>query len=191
MQLTYTNNQIKIDNGDHYYIGLIKKESFPENLRSDFEDIIDKSFINFSDDNYTVIHSISDDHKEYLIDFKFICKPVTIRELIKINLIRHDKDFKDYINERIEKLEKENVLLKEKVSELAGILLKKDEEDEEQGEEETEEQSEEQSEQEQSEPEETKYIKGKAVTKKIVSEPKISESEKKPLKGGRGKAVYA
>jgi hypothetical protein len=191
MQLTYTNNQIKIDNGDHYYIGLIKKESFPENLRSDFEDIIDKSFINFSDDNYTVIHSISDDHKEYLIDFKFICKPVTIRELIKINLIRHDKDFKDYINERIEKLEKENVLLKEKVSELAGILLKKDEEDDEEGEEETEEQSEEQSEQEQSEPEETKYIKGKAVTKKIVSEPTISESEKKPLKGGRGKAVYA
>ena len=184
MQLTYNNNQIKIDNGDHYYTGLIKKESFPENLRSDFEDIIEKSFINFSDDNYTVIHSLSEDNKEYIIDFKFICKPVTIKELIKINLTRHDKDFKDYINERIEKLEKENVLLKEKVSELAGILLKKDEDDEEQCEEETEEQSEEQSEQEQSEPEETKYVKGKAVPKTKTVEP-----VKKPTRGG--KAVYA
>jgi len=187
MQLTYNNNQIKIDNGDHYYIGLIKKELFPENLRSDFEDIIDKSFINFSDDNYTVIHSLSDDHKEYIIDFKFICKPVTIKELIKINLIRHDKDFKDYINERIEKLEKENVLLKEKVSELAGILLKKDEEEKEEEndeEEEEEEEDEEKSEQEQSEPEETKYIKGKAVTKT-----KIVEPIKKPTRGS--KAVYA
>jgi len=186
MQLTYNNNQIKIDNGDHYYIGLIKKESFPENLRSDFEDIIDKSFINFSDDNYTVIHSLSEDNKEYIIDFKFICKPVTIKELIKINLIRHDKDFKDYINERIEKLEKENVLLKEKVSELAGILLKKDEEEkEEKDEEEKDEEDEEEDEQEQSEPEETKFIiaKGKAITKKTV------ESVKKPTRGG--KAPYA
>jgi hypothetical protein len=183
MQLTYNNNQIKIDNGDHYYIGLIKKESFPENLRSDFEDIIDKSFINFSDDNYTVIHALSDDYKEYVIDFKFICKPVTIKELIKINLIRHDKDFKDYINERIEKLEKENFLMKEKISELAGILLKKDDEDDEdeEGEDEEEEAEDEKESEELSEPEETKYIgsKGKAVVKKIV------EPVKKPARGGK------
>ena len=67
MQLTYNNNQIKIDNGDHYYTGLIKKESFPENLRSDFEDIIEKSFNDFSDDNYTVIHSLSEDNKSPII----------------------------------------------------------------------------------------------------------------------------
>jgi hypothetical protein len=187
MQLTYNNNQIKIDNGDHYYIGLIKKESFPENLRSDFEDIIDKSFINFSDDNYTVLHSLTEDNKEYIIDFKFICKPVTIKELIKINLIKHEKDFKDYINERIEKLEKENVLLKEKVSELASIILKKDDDDEEGNEEEdNEEEVEENSEEEQSEPEETKFIIAKGKT---VSKSKIVEPAKKPTRGG--KAVYA
>ena len=184
MQLTYNNNQIKIDNGDHYYTGLIKKESFPENLRSDFEDIIEKSFNDFSDDNYTVIHSMSEDNKEYIIDFKFICKPVTIKELIKINLTRHDKDFKDYINERIEKLEKENILLKEKISELANIILKKDETEENDEEVEDEEQSEE----DQSEPEETKFIiaKAKAVTKKVYSEPKVFEPVKKPIRGGKG-----
>jgi hypothetical protein len=187
MHLTYNNNQIKIDNGDHYYIGFIKKELFPENLRSDFEDIIDKSFTNFSDDNYTVLHSLSDDNKEYIIDFKFICKPVTIKELIKINLIRHDKDFKDYINERIEKLENENILLKEKVSELASILLKRDTEDEEEEDDDGEEEEEEEEEKE-SEPEETKYIgtKGKAITKTTV--PK-KDCEKKTVRGG--KASYA
>ena len=183
MQLTYNNNQIKIDNGDHYYIGLIKKESFPENLRSDFEDIIEKSFINFSDDNYTVIHSLSEDNKEYIIDFKFICKPVTIKELIKINLTRHDKDFKDYINERIEKLENENVLLKERIAELESIVPKTAEKGEE-GDAEDAEEGEEQSEEEQSEPEETKFIiaKSKTVTKKV-----------EPVKGAKttNKKVYA
>jgi hypothetical protein len=69
MQITYKNNELKIDNGDNYYIGQVTKTIFPEIIANDFEDIIYKSFNDFSDDNTTIKHTITE--KEYIIDFKF------------------------------------------------------------------------------------------------------------------------
>ena len=126
MQLTYNNNKLKIDNGDHYYIGIVNKDDFPGIISNDYEDIIMKSFNNFSDDTTTVKHEIVDNM--FIIDFKFNCKPLKIYEVIKIKINKHDKDFKDYIIERIEKLENDNNELKIKLSELSIKITKKNKE---------------------------------------------------------------
>ena len=135
MQLTFHNNQLKIDNGDHYFIGLTNKQDFPTIISENYEDIITKSFDNFSDENTTISHIINDN--QYIINFKYNCKPLNISEEIRIDLVKHIKDFKDYMNERIERLENENVLIKKNLSELANIVLKNNtEEAEEEAEEE-------------------------------------------------------
>jgi len=126
MHITYFNNTLKIDNGDHYYTGQVTKSMFPESIADEFEDIIVKSFDDFSDDNTNIKHTINE--TEYIIEFKFISKLLKLSETIKINIFRKEKDFKDYINERIEKLEKDNQELKDKMTELEAIILKKDEE---------------------------------------------------------------
>jgi len=129
MPITYKNNELKIDNGDHFYIGEVTKKMFPEIIANDYEDIVEKSFNDFSDDTTRIKHTITE--QEYIIDFKFTCKPLKISEIIKINITRKEKDFKDYIIERIEKLESENKELKIKLSELATIVLKTQEHSEE------------------------------------------------------------
>jgi len=175
MHITYFNNTLKIDNGDHYYTGQVTKSIFPESIADEFEDIIVKSFDDFSDDNTNIKHIINE--TEYIIEFKFISKLLKLSETIKINIFRKEKDFKDYINERIEKLEKDNQELKDKMAELVAIILKKNEESEES------EQSE-KDDDEDDEPEETKFVsaivKGKAsISSKNVPAPKPSRGGKK------------
>jgi len=177
MHKTYNNNELKIDNGDHYYIGQVSKTIFPEIIANDYEDIIEKSLNDFTDETTTIKHTITE--KEYIIDFKFVCKPLKISEIIKINITRKDKDFKDYVMERIEKLENENKELKIKLAELATIVLKTQEEDEEEDEDDEEEEEE--------EPDESKFvtsaIKGKST---VVSTKPVQKVQ--PAKGG--KKVY-
>jgi hypothetical protein len=177
MQITYNNNELKIDKGDHYYIGAVSKELFPEIIANDYEDIIEKSINNFSEDNTTICHTITE--QQYIIDFKFVCKPLKIFEIIKINITRKDKDFKDYVLERIEKLESENKELKTKLSELATIVLKTQESSEESS-------GEDEEEEEDEEPDESKFvtqsIKGKST---VVS----TKPVQKPIRGGKAKTT--
>jgi len=171
MQISYNNNTLKIDNGDHYYIGQVDKTMFPEIISNDYEDIIEKSFNYFSDDNTTIKHTITE--QQYIIDFKFVCKPLKISEIIKINITRKDKDFKDYIIERIEKLENENKELKTKLYELATIVLKTQESEENLLEEEEEEEEEE---------DESKFVTQTIKAKTAIISTKKSE---KTTRGGK------
>jgi len=119
MQLTYNNNKLKIDNGDHYYLGIINKDDFPDIISNDYEDIIVKSFNNFTNETTNISYNIVDDN--FIIYFEYNSKPLKFSESIKIKISRFDKDFKDYINERIEKIENENKEIKMKLAELIGI----------------------------------------------------------------------
>jgi hypothetical protein len=184
MQITYNNNELKIDKGDHYYIGAVSKELFPEIIANDYEDIIEKSLNNFSEDNTTISHTITE--QQYIIDFKFVCKPLKIFEIIKINITRKDKDFKDYVLERIEKLEIENKELKTKLSELATIVLKTQESSDE--EDDDEDKDEDEDEDEDEEPDESKF-----VTKSIKGKSTVVSTKpvQKPIRGGKGKTATA
>lgn len=64
MQFTLKNNTIKIDNGDHYYTGEISPEMFPEEIRDNYEEIINQSFENYSDDKYSVLIVNNCEHKQ-------------------------------------------------------------------------------------------------------------------------------
>lgn len=180
MYITYHNNELKIDNGDHYYIGQVSKTLFPEIIANDYEDIIEKSLNDFSNDNTTIKHTITE--QQYIIDFKFVCKPLKISEVIKVNITRKDKDFKDYVMERLEKLEKENKELKTKLSELATIVLKTQEDSDESSQEDEKEEEEEDDE----EPDESKFvsqsIKGKST---IVYTKPVQKPEIKAPRGGK------
>jgi len=125
MQLTYNEekNQLKIDNGDHYYFATVTKNDFPSIISDDYIDIINKSFDNFSDENTSVKYNLTED--TYIINFDYNCKPIKISETIKIKIVRHEKDFKDYTNERIEKLELKIVELTTGISKIATMLEKK------------------------------------------------------------------
>lgn len=185
MPITYNNNELKIDKGDHYYIGQVAKTMFPEIIANDYEDIIEKSLTDFSDDNTTIKHTITE--QQYIIDFKFVCKPLKISEVIKVNITRKDKDFKDYVMERLEKLENENKELKTKLSELATIVLKTQDESEESSHEEEEEEEEDDDE----EPDESKFvtqaIKGKStlVSTKPVQKATRGGKQTEPTRGGK------
>jgi hypothetical protein len=125
MQLNYNEekNQLKIDNGDHYYFATVTKNDFPSIISDDYIDIIKKSFDNFSDENTSVKHNLTED--SYVINFDYNCKPIKISEIIKIKIVRHEKDFKDYTNERIEKLELKIVELSAGISKIATMLENK------------------------------------------------------------------
>jgi len=120
MQYTLKNNIIKIDNGDHYYSGEVLSEIFPEEIRDNYEEIINQSFENYSDDKYTVTltNNFNDNFNQIIINFQYKVKPFSFKRSIIIPVTYHLKDFKDYTNERIEKLENEIVSLKELISKL-------------------------------------------------------------------------
>ena len=122
MQITYNNNNLKIDNGDHYYIGIVTKELFPPIIADNYDTIIKKSFENFSDEVSSIKSTILD--SKYIIDFKFNSRLINVSEKVEIPITKYDKDYRDYINERIQKLESDNKELKNKLVELSTIILK-------------------------------------------------------------------
>ena len=176
MHITYNNNELRIDNGDHYYIGQVTKTMFPEIISNDYEDIIEKSFNDFTDETTTIKHTITD--QQYIIDFKFVCKPLKISEVIKINITRKDKDFKDYVIERIEKLENENKELKIKLAELATIVLKSEDSTNDDDEED---------EDDEEEPDESKFVTHSVKGKAFV----VSTPPPKATRGGKSKSSNA
>jgi hypothetical protein len=117
MQYTLKNNTIKIDNGDHYYTGDVIPDMFPEEIRDNYEEIINQSFQNYSDDKYNVTLTLNlESQKQIIIDFQYKVKPFSFKRSITIPIIYHLKDYKDYTNERIEKLENEINDLREIIS---------------------------------------------------------------------------
>lgn len=131
MLFTIKDNTLKIDMGDHYYTGQITQELFPEEIRDNFMDILQKSFVDFTDDDYSVTNNF-DDKNIYVINFSYKAKPFSFKRKIDIPVTKHDKDFKDYTNERIEKLELMINVLFEEVKQLKETknLISDEKEDE-------------------------------------------------------------
>ena len=118
--MTLKNNNLKIDNGDHYYTGEISPEMFPEEIRDNYEEIVNQSFENYSDDKYSVsiINTCDIKNPSFTINFQYNVKPFTFKRSILIPVVYHLKDFQDYTNERIEKLDNEVANLRSLVESL-------------------------------------------------------------------------
>jgi gas vesicle protein len=118
MQYTLKNNTIKIDNGDQYYTGDVTPDMFPEEISENYEEIINQSFENYNDDKYNVTLTLNFDNsiQQIIINFQYKVKPFSFKRSIVIPIKYHLKDFKDYTNERIEKLENEIKDLREIIS---------------------------------------------------------------------------
>ena len=145
MQFTLKNNTIKIDNGDHYYTGDITSEMFPEEIRDNYEEIINQSFENYSDDKYSVsiVNTCDLKNPSFTINFHYNVKPFTFKRNILIPVVYHLKDFQDYTNERIEKLDNEVATLRSLVESLLNKNTIDDEDYEDDGEETNDEEEEE------------------------------------------------
>jgi len=122
MLFTIKDNLLKIDMGDHYYQGKIIQDFFPEEIKDNYIDILQNSFIDYVDDDYSVTKNF-DDKNCYVINFSFKAKPFSFKRKIEIPVTKHEKDFKDYTNERIEKLE---TLVNKLFQEVESLKLSKD-----------------------------------------------------------------
>ena len=133
MQFTLKNNTLKIDNGDHYYTGEISSEMFPEEIRDNYEEIVNQSFENFSDDKYSVsiVNTCDLKNPSFTINFHYNVKPFTFKRNIIIPVVYHLKDFQDYTNERIEKLDNEVATLRSLVESLLNKNTIDDDDDDE------------------------------------------------------------
>lgn len=142
MQFKIKNDTLIIDEDDHYWVGVINPNDFPEEIRDNYLDIIQKSFDNFIDEEYSVTRNFEDTSR-YIINFHYKSKPFSFKRTIEIPMMLKDKDFKDYTNERIEKLEEEIKKLHETFQVLQLSIQQKSEliEDEEEEEEEDDEES--------------------------------------------------
>lgn len=105
MIFTYnaTKKQIIIDNEDHYFVGDVVQNSFPEVIRDSYEDIIVRSFNGHVDESTKIAHTFENDIYQILFDFN--CKPLIFQTVVDIQMVKHQKDYKDYMNERVSKLE--------------------------------------------------------------------------------------
>jgi small-conductance mechanosensitive channel len=118
MLFTYSNNVLTIDNNDHYFRGNVDKSSFPDIIKEEYEEIIKKSFNNYSNNEMSVKNEFIEPYEEYKINFSYHSKPIFFNASIIISLEKHQKDFKDYMNERMIKLEEHVVRLEEQIKEL-------------------------------------------------------------------------
>ena len=118
MLFTYSNNVLKIDNNDHYFCGNVDKSSFPEIIKEEYEEIIEKSFNNYSNNEMSIKNEFIEPYEEYKINFSYHYKPIFFKASIIISLEKHQKDFKDYINERMVRLEEHVVKLEKQINEL-------------------------------------------------------------------------
>ena len=125
MLFTYSNNVLKIDNNDHYFCGKVDKSSFPEIIKEEYEEIIEKSFNNYSNNEMSIENEFIEPYEEYKINFSYHFKPIFFKASIIISLEKHQKDFKDYMNERMVKLEEQIEFLNNKVKEQELIINSK------------------------------------------------------------------
>ena len=148
MLFTYSNNVLKIDNNDHYFHGNVDKSSFPDIIKEEYEEIIIKSFTNISNNEMDISQIFKEPYNEYIINFSYHSKPIFFETSIIIPLERHQKDFKDYMNERMVKLEEQILTLSIKLESLSSNLINNKEEDDDEDNEEEEDDDEDDSEEE-------------------------------------------
>jgi hypothetical protein len=127
MLFTYSNNVLTIDNNDHYFRGKVDKSSFPDIIKEEYEEIIKKSFNNYCNDEMSIENEFIEPYEEYKINFSYHSKPIFFKASIIISLEKHQKDFKDYMNERMEKLEEQIEFLNNKVREQELLINKLEE----------------------------------------------------------------
>jgi hypothetical protein len=125
MLFTYSNNVLKIDNNDHYFYGNVDKSSFPDIIKEEYEEIIIKSFTNISNNEMDISKIFIEPYNEYIIKFLYHSKPIFFETSIIIPLERHQKDFKDYMNERMVKLEEQILILSIKLESVSSNLINK------------------------------------------------------------------
>lgn len=125
MLFTYSNNVLTIDNNDHYFRGNVDKSSFPEIIKEEYEEIIEKSFNNYSNNEMSIENEFIEPYEEYKINFSYHSKPIFFKAFIIISLEKHQKDFKDYMNERMVRLEEQIEFLNNKVKEQELIINSK------------------------------------------------------------------
>ena len=125
MLFTYSNNVLTIDNNDHYFRGNVDKSSFPDIIKEEYEEIIKKSFNNYSNNEMSVKNEFIEPYEEYKINFSYHSKPIFFNASIIISLEKHQKDFKDYMIERMVKMEEQIEFLNNKVNELLFIEQEK------------------------------------------------------------------
>ena len=118
MLFTYSNNVLTIDNNDHYFRGNVDKSSFHDIIKEEYEEIIKKSFNNYSNNEMSIENEFSEPYDEYKINFSYHSKPIFFNTSIIISLEKHQKDFKDYMNERMIRLEEHIIKLEEQIKEL-------------------------------------------------------------------------
>jgi len=105
MQFSISDDTLKIDNKNSFYSGQVSMDMFPEEIKENYLEIIQQSFDDFIDDKYSVTKNF-DDKTKYIINFSYKVKPFSFKRQIIIPVDYHMKDYQDYTNERIEKLEK-------------------------------------------------------------------------------------
>lgn len=115
---------IKIDNGDHYYLGSVTQEMFPSDLKN-YVEVVEKSLLNYSDNCEKIINSITkmeDGKMFYTINYSITYGSFTRSFEIPILLSYHKKEQMDYINERFGQLETQIKFLTEQNSNLTKSL---------------------------------------------------------------------
>jgi len=124
---------LKIDNGDHYYLGILKQSDFPNDIKNYIE-VVEKSLIEYTDSHEKIISTISnnnDDNKSilYLIDYNISYGSYTRSFTVAIKMDYNQKEQMDYINERfalldthIKLLNDENSNLKLQIKEISNQL---------------------------------------------------------------------
>ena len=125
MIFTYSNNVLTIDNNDHYFRGKVDKSSFPDIIKEEYEEIIKKSFNNYSNNDMSIENEFSEPYEEYKINFSYHSKPIFFNASIIISLEKHQKDFKDYMNERMVKMEEQILILSIKLESVSSNLINK------------------------------------------------------------------
>lgn len=118
---------LKVDMGDHYYEGTLEKSLFPTTL-PDHISIVEKSLVNYSTPvmsitgEFTIgpnLEKIQNDQvtgpvtgtskltqvAKYIITVKVTQEFLKFEEVITINMMKHQKEQYDYINERFAELE--------------------------------------------------------------------------------------
>jgi hypothetical protein len=125
MQYILKDNTIKIDDGNHYYIGTVNSEMFPEEIRDNYLEIIQQSFDDFTSNEYSVSKIFREDidNRIYIINFHYKAKPFSFKRSIEIPMEYHEKDYKDYTNERIENMEETINSLNEQLNDLRSEFI--------------------------------------------------------------------
>ncbi len=124
---------LKIDNGDHYYLGIVKQSDFPNDIKNYIE-VVEKSLIGFTDSHEKILSSIitpCDENKilKYMIDYNISYGSFTRSFTVEIKMDFNQKEQMDYINERFALLEThiklindENSNLKKQIKEISNQL---------------------------------------------------------------------